>query len=357
MVINSLKLVNFRSYKEQRFELGKGITVVVGPNASGKTNLLEAIYVLAITKSFRAKDPALVAHNQDFFRIEAASAATDLSFGYGLIDGSLVKRVSHGGVKRSLVQHIGTVGVTLFEPNDLLLLSGAPSGRRGYLDSILSQTDREYFKTLAEYRRVLKQRNSLLDGFDESQIRSQIFAWDVKLTAAAAKLYEARLALIEYLNTAIPVHYGDIAGEQLDFALSYAASVDTTDYAASFLKALETNLARDMAIGFTTIGPHREDFKVAFRNNEITNLASRGEARTAVLAMKLAEIAYMEQHLDTKPILLLDDVFSELDSSRRAFLVSRLTGYQTIITTTDADHILADIPTDYKRIETSLNHE
>lgn len=355
MAITSLNLTNFRSYDERQFDIGPNVTLVVGPNASGKTNLLESLYVLASTKSFRTRDFGLVRHTQDHFRVAASFNDDEVALGYKTENGRQTKQVSRNGVKQTLVSHVGTIQVTLFEPTDLELVSGAPDRRRRYLDFILCQTDRGYLKIINEYRRVLRQRNSLLSAFDTSRIQHEIFAWDIKLTELAVEIYRRRRQLVEYLNVLIPDLYQDVAGEMVDLQINYQPSVAGGDYANNFMTELANRLTTDLAAGFTTIGPHREDFKVGFKNNDITDVASRGETRTVVLVMKLAELAYSEQQSGVKPILLLDDVFSELDNSRRGYLTQKVGEYQTIITTTEADSIKG-ISRDYALIETEPAH-
>ena len=354
MRIQSLELTNFRSYEAARFELHPDVTLVVGPNASGKTNLLESLYVLASTKSFRAKDRDLVRHGQDHYRVVAQTDGTEFALGYAVGETS-EKKITHDGVKRTLVGHVGQIQVTLFEPTDLELVAGAPEARRRYLDFLLCQTNRTYLKTLQQYRRVLKQRNALLDGFDMERIREQIFAWDVKLAELAVEIYRQRQELLRVLSEATPLLYREIAGETVEVGFEYIPSV-TGVYASEFLEALARNLTRDLAAGFTTIGPHREDFRIIFKNNDITKVASRGETRTLVLAMKLAELGYAEEHTGVSPLLLLDDVFSELDKYRRGYLLDRLDGYQTVVTTTDADAIAREFKTAHKIISTEAAH-
>jgi DNA replication and repair protein RecF len=355
MTIEGLELANFRSYTEAQFDLHPNVTIVAGPNASGKTNLLESIYVLASTKSFRARDRDLIRHDQDQFRIAAKFDSDDFALALSTTDGSMQKKITHGGVKRTLVSHVGRIQVTLFEPTDLELVSGPPESRRRYLDFILCQTDRSYLKTLQQYRRVLKQRNTLLDGFDMERIREQIFAWDVKLAELALEIYESRQRLLEVMSQLVPEFYRDIAGEGEAVRFEYLPSV-AAPYGENFLEVLAQNLTRDLAAGFTTIGPHREDFKVAFKNNEITSVASRGEVRTFILAMKLAELTYAEQRTGIRPILLLDDVFSELDRQRRGFLLDRLQSHQTVITTTDADAVTREFHTPHSLILTEASN-
>ena len=350
MRVESLELTNFRSYERADFVLHPDVTLVVGPNASGKTNLLESMYVMASTRSFRAKDKDLVRHDQDHFRIVARGDDREYAFGFSMA-GPTQKKITHDGVKRALAMHVGTIQVTLFEPGDLDLLAGSPDPRRKYLDFILCQTDRAYLRTLQQYRRVLKQRNTLLDADQPARARDQMFAWNIKLAELAVEIYGRRMRLIGELNEAIPLLYSQIAGAAEALELEYIPSVDG-DYADSFLQTLEDNFARDLGAGFTTIGPHREDFLVKFKGSLIERVASRGEVRTVVLAMKLGEVAYAEASTGVRPILLLDDVFSELDANRRGFLLGRLEGYQTIITTTDADAMTREFNTPYAVIST-----
>jgi DNA replication and repair protein RecF len=345
MAIRSVELTNFRSYENIRYDFDPAVTLIVGPNASGKTNLLESLYVLAVTRSFRARDRELVRHEQDHFRIVAKSDEAEYALALSVANGSLEKRVTHDDVKQTLVKHIGQLQVTLFEPTDLDLVSGPPEVRRKYLDFLLSQTDRDYLKTLTSYKRVLHQRNALLEGFDIERLRREVFAWDVQLTELATRIHERRTELVAVLNKALPAIYGDIAGTVEPLELEYLSSIKARDYGTAFMEALTNNLTRDLGAGFTTIGPHRDDFKVHFKNNDIMSVASRGETRTVVLACKLAELSYAEEVTGIRPLLLLDDVFSELDHDRRTYLTNRLSGYQTIITTTDADSITRQITT------------
>jgi DNA replication and repair protein RecF len=351
MTIDRLSLTNFRSYEDTQFALDPSLTIVAGPNASGKTNLLEGLYALAITKSFRAKDRELVRHGSDFFRIVVRSEEVEYALGLQIVSGRLEKKVTHDNVPRTLAAHVGLIPVTLFEPADLELVSGPPEGRRRYLDFMLMQTDRTYLKTLQSYRRVLKQRNALLGDEGYGRIQQQIFAWDIQLTQLAVEIYDNRQRLLAQLNRAVPVTYGEIAGESQDIEFVYEPSI-LGDYTREFAEQLSRNLSRDIAAGFTTIGPHREDFGIRFAGREITTVASRGEVRTAVLAMKMAELSYIELIKGTKSLLLLDDVFSELDKMRRKYLIERLGGHQTVITTTDADIVTREFNVPHHVIST-----
>jgi DNA replication and repair protein RecF len=334
-VISRLSLTNFRSYKERSVSLDPGITVVVGPNATGKTNLLEAVFVMATTRSFRAKDKELIHHGETFYRLVAATDEGERSLGYQSTIEGTEKRAHYDGVKQSLVQHLGSIRTVLFEPNDLQLILGSPDRRRRYLDFILTQTNAAYLSTLHRYRRVLQQRNRLLGDWHGQT--SELFAWNIKLAELAADIDSARREVVGHINQLATNLYKDIAGSPEHLELRYIGSAAGDDYASEFIKLLESNLSRDIGAGFTTTGPHRDDFDISFKHSDITSVASRGEMRTVVLVLKLAELAYVQQQSDVSPILLLDDVFSELDEQRRAYLINTLGEYQSIITTTDGD--------------------
>lgn len=336
MTVSSLTLTNFRSYEEKSITLDPVVTLVVGPNATGKTNLLEALFVLATTRSFRARDGELIRHNQDFFRIAATINDTEVSLGYQRTNtGGTEKRVRHNNSPKTLIDHLGTLRVVLFEPNDLLLIHGSPDRRRRYLDFTLTQTDSHYTKTLAQYRRVLQQRNRLLSDWQGNA--ENLFAWNVQLAELAATIDERRRQVVMELAKLARQRYQDIAGTTEPLDLEYQGAASPNDYANDFLRQLEANVGRDVGAGFTTIGPHRDDLAISFKNADITTVASRGEMRTVVLALKLAELAYIEEQSGTRPLLLLDDVFSELDDSRRRYLLNTLGRYQAVITTTNAD--------------------
>jgi len=352
MALLRVSLTNFRSYDTAEFSLHPEVTLVVGPNASGKTNMLESLFVLATTKSFRAADRDLVRKDQDFFRVVASDEQTEYALGLSVAPVT-EKRVSHNGDKRTLSAHVGEIQVALFEPTDLDMVTGPPDLRRRYLDFILCQTDKGYLKTLQAYKRVLRHRNALLEGFDERAVASQLFAWNLKLTELAMEMAGRRIELLEALNELVPKLYADIAGSPVVLAMEYLPSVPADSYGDNFLVALEKNLRRDLAAGFTTIGPHREDWRVSFNGSAVGAVASRGETRTLVLALKLAEMDYLEARTGRRPLLLLDDVFSELDHSRRVALLRRLGGRQSVITTTDADSITHDIVNNFTIIRTA----
>ncbi|HVX48140.1 MAG TPA: DNA replication and repair protein RecF [Candidatus Saccharimonadales bacterium] len=336
-MIIDLRLQNFRSYGNASFELSPGVNIVVGPNASGKTNLLEALLVMARGSSYRAKDSELVSFNKPWTRLDI-----------NLIDGGqrTVKIVREPALaktyeldkktyKRLMLQH--TLPVVLFEPEDLRLLSGGPERRRDYLDDLLEQTRPGYGTIRRQYRRALAQRNSLLK---QNGNRDQVFPWSVRLSELAGQIGRFRAELTTELNKEMTGLYRELSGTKTKVSLEYQSSQPVDNYETALLKNLESSWELDLARGFTGQGPHRDDLLVLFNGRPASEVASRGEVRTAVLALKIIELKLIEKLRQQPPLLLLDDVFSELDGKRRHALTDHLSSYQTFITTTDADAVV-----------------
>jgi DNA replication and repair protein RecF len=337
-MIRSLSLTNFRSYKAIDLVFEDNLTVISGPNAVGKTNLLESIFVASTSKSFRARDLDLVNTGENFFRVVAEfdDDAVELSL---LREGeSHSKRLKLNSKKQSLHTLLGRNPVTLFEPHDMLLFDGSPERRRRYIDTVLCQVSPIYVEALATYRRALKQRNSLLHaakvrgGFASDD---ELFVWDVQLSEPGKRLYDLRKDFVSELSPLVKEVYETIAGSDTELELQYCPNTDMDK--RDFLSALSTSRIKDRGAGFTTCGPHRDDMDLLFKDGDITTSASRGETRTAILALKIAEMRFIKDKLGKKPILLLDDVFSELDASRRKHLMELISTQQTLLTTTEVD--------------------
>ncbi|MDB5184886.1 MAG: replication and repair protein RecF [Candidatus Saccharibacteria bacterium] len=335
-MITNLRLQHFRSYGDKTFHFRSGVTIIAGPNASGKTNLLEAILVLATGSSYRVKDVDLIERNQSWARLDAHNQAGELRTVKLLTEPSPSKSYELAGkpTKRLLLKD--TLPVVLFEPNHLQLLTGSPSRRRDYLDELLSQTQPGYATHLRNYKRTLAQRNSLLKQ-PLRAVEGQMFAWDVRLSELAATIVRARASLVDGLQANIGELYKDVSHAGTEVSLRYESRFRPEHYESHMLKKLENDLQLDKMRGFTATGPHREDLAVLFEDRLASETASRGEARTAVLALKILELRMLHAVRGEAPLLLLDDVFSELDSERRKALTSYLKEYQTFITTTDAD--------------------
>lgn len=335
-MLQSIRLQHFRSYDDASFEFVPGVNIIVGPNAGGKTNLLEAILVLARGSSYRSSDSEIVAFGQPWARLDA------------FVDGTehIVKLVREpkqekvydiGGriYRRLSLQH--ELPVVLFEPDHLQLLSGPPEGRRDYLDSLLSQTVIGYGTVLRDYRRTLSQRNRLLKSHRAPA--EQLFPWNVRLSQLGARIARQRLQLMKLINGRIGDLYRDLARSDTTVTVQYRIAAAPGQYESVMLQQLEQRLPRDIDRGYTSFGPHREDFDVLFDGHPAADAASRGEVRTFVLSAKIIELGILEEQRGQKPLVLLDDVFSELDATRRRALTTHLNDYQTFITTTDADVI------------------
>lgn len=348
MALRQVELVNFRSYQYYRLSLSAATTIVVGPNGSGKTNLLEAIYVLATTKSWRAADRQLVKEGAVGFKLITAVGSHTLAVSFQA--DPRLKKAQINQRAYPPEKYLGRLQAVLFEPHGVEIIIGPPDLRRRWLNQILATTDRRYLDSWQRYRHLLVQRNRLLKS-PPSQVREQIFAWDLQLVELAASLVRARGLLLTDFNQQIGKLYRQMAGDVIDIKLGYQSPVGLDDYASGLLGLLAQNLNRDLQLGFTSLGPHRDDVRISFGGKPITQVASRGEMRTVLLALKLAEATWRESRTHQRPILLFDDVFGELDTNRRRFLLARLKGSQAVITATDAQGITRFLPTRHKLIK------
>ncbi len=336
-MIQSIRLQHFRSYTDDSFEFTPSVNIIVGPNASGKTNLLEAILVMARGSSYRALDEELVELNQPWARIDGL--ADNYQRVVKLINKPKPEKIyelSGRVIKRLTLDD--TLPVVLFEPNNLSLLIGPPERRRDYLDELLTQTITGYGQTLRSYRRALAQRNRLLKS--PYIVGDELFPWNVRLSELGGVIVRARTQLTQAINQKIGKLYQELSRNGTRASVAYRIVGKPEEYESQMLHQLESRLIRDRALGFTSFGPHREDLDVLFNSLPAATTASRGETRTFVLGLKLIELELLKEKRDKLPLLLLDDVFSELDGARRQALTAHLQPYQSFITTTDADVVL-----------------
>lgn len=322
MTVQDLTIQNFRSYTKKTFSFSPESTLVVGPNASGKTNILEALFMLATGKSFRAgQDREVIRWGAEFSWVKGKLTETKLE----LLVTSETKKYKVNGVSRRQLDFIGNLRTVLFWPEDLELVTDSPSRRRKYLDSVLIQVDREYRRNLLSYERALRQRNRLLDLINEGKAhRHQLYFWNQLLIGAGGYLTDKRASYIEFLNTyRLP---------QITYRILYDKSVISD---ARLLQYKD----EEVAAKATLVGPHRDDMSFEMKqNSEFINLSafgSRGEQRLAILWLKLAELNFIEVKVSDRPILLLDDIFSELDEEHRALVINLIGKQQTIITSAD----------------------
>lgn len=347
MFLSSLSLLNLRNYKKADFKFSKSVTLFVGPNTSGKTNLLEAIYFLSSGKSFRAeKDSDCLRWGEETANVECSAFALQgratadklinnsqlkIILTRGILQGEKVplKKYFVNGVSKRPVDFIGNLRCVLFRPEDLELITNSPGTRRDYLDSFLVQIDREYRQCLLAYQKGLRQRNRLLDFIRDGKANSsQLYFWDKLLIKNGNIITNKRREYIDFLNSQIDI-FSDL---EIEYDLSAISE-----------ERLEKYKKEEVLAGATLVGPHRDDFIVYQRKDNILrnvhNFGSRGEQRLAVLSLKLCELDYIEKITGERPILLLDDIFSELDSEHRELVIKAIPRQQTIITTTDHQFI------------------
>ncbi|OGL35968.1 hypothetical protein A3F65_02605 [Candidatus Saccharibacteria bacterium RIFCSPHIGHO2_12_FULL_47_16b] len=339
-MINSIRLQNFRSYTDDSFEFEAGVNIIVGPNASGKTNLLQAVAVILNGNSFKPRDNELVRFGKNWSRLDCVADGQQRILKISNEDDRLQKiyEINNQLIRRLTLDK--TLPVVLFEPNHLQLMIRGPEQRRDYFDDLLERTLPGFKTTAAKYRRAVAQRNALLKR-GPAKAQQQLFVWNIRLSELGAEIVQARYALLETFNKKISRVYSQIAGKRTSIKLDYVTPLRIDNYSSSLLSHLEKNTNRDFNLGFTSYGPHREDIGITINKKPAATHASRGEMRSIVLALKIAELDLLESARDTKPLLLLDDVFSELDGARRRHLVEHLKNHQTLITTTDADSVIA----------------
>lgn len=341
-MISEIRLQHFRSYTDAIFRFSPEVTVVVGANASGKTNLLESLLVVAKGSSYRVKDNDLIQFDNAWARVDAK---TNQGIRTLKLTRDPQKKLfeieSHPYLRLPSTKYLPVV---LFEPNHMLLFSGSPELRRSFLDDMLEQTSVQFGQFRRHYKRVLAQRNALLKNNPRNQ--QELFVWNVRLSELGGKIVRERNKLVNNFNQLVTFLYNEISGEQSNIHLIYNSQFVVEQYETSLLEKLEQSTELDILRGFTAHGPHRDDLAAEINNKAFAESASRGENRTLVLVLKLLELEYIQQASDKKAILLLDDVFSELDASRRAALIKCIKNQQTIITTTDADIALAELKAD-----------
>lgn len=339
-MIDSIRLQNFRSYKDESFEFEDGVNIVVGPNASGKTNLLDAVLVLSRGSSFRSRDADLIKFSAPWSRLDGYFGKQPRSVKIEVQDSHIDKSflLNDKAYKRLKLEK--TVPVVFFEPNHLQMITRSPERRREFFDDLLERSLVGFRPLAGKYRRALAQRNSLLKQ-NPARASNQIFVWNVRLSELGSKVAEARCQLIDEMNEQISSIYSKIAGTKSSVVVSYETDLPKKNYASQLLKMLEMSAEFDFARGFTGYGPHRDDVSFKLNGEQLNKTASRGETRSLLLALKVFELGLIEKARGEKPIFLLDDVFSELDGKRRRALVKHLKKHQTIMTTTDADAVIS----------------
>ena len=340
MIIKSLELADFRNYDSLHIEFSEGTNILYGDNAQGKTNILEAIYLSAITKSHKgSKDRDIVnfdkeeAHIRTYLEKDGIETRVDMHLrknkSKGIaIDGQKIKKAA---------ELIGLLNVVFFSPEDLSIIKNGPAERRRFVDMELCQLDQFYLYNLNHYNKIVNQRNKLLkDMYFNPSLRDTLNIWDSQLISFGSKIIERRKLFVEQLNEIILEIHRKLSGGKEDLIICYEPDVMIEDYS----NILNMNQEKDIKLKQTSTGPHRDDFCFKVGNIDIRKFGSQGQQRTAALSLKLSEIEMVKKITKENPVLLLDDVLSELDSNRQNYLLSTIGDIQTIITCTGLDEFV-----------------
>lgn len=341
MQITNLVLKDFRSYKDSKFVFSPKVNVIVGKNAKGKTNILEAVFFMIIGKSFRtSKEKDVINWGQEYAYISGEFQKKYREVNIEMFFSSLKKKaVKIDGVSiRRIGELLGSVNAVFFSPDELRLIKNSPDERRRFMNIILSQTNKSYFYLLGRYEKVLANRNKLLKtSHDKNVLIETIDIWNRALSDLAEKIYRERAKLIEELSPFAKKAQEYLSNGKENIEIVYKSSFDGEDYAKKMMKGLEKNLDRDFKLGYTSLGVHRDEIDIYLNGVEVKIFGSQGQQRTVALSLKLAELEIIKERTGEEPLLLLDDVFSELDKDRRKKLLKFTSKAQTIITCTDFD--------------------
>lgn len=340
MYVESIELENYRNYRNVKVEFGRNTNILYGNNAQGKTNILESIYMAATTKSHRgSKDRDIIRIGEDESHIRLFVNKQDISH---RIDMHLRKNKNKGvaidGIPiRRAIELYGLLNVIFFSPEDLTIIKNGPAERRRFMDLELCQISRLYYQNLSSYNKILNQRNNLLKQiYYNKNLMDTLDVWNTQLVDSGVRIIKERRNFIEMMNEIIgDIHSRLTSGrEKLD--ITYDCNVDED----SFEKALQEKLETDLRYSSTQSGPHRDDISFLINGIDARKYGSQGQQRTVALSLKMAEIKLVKKIINDNPILLLDDVMSELDTSRRDALIEEIKDIQTIITCTGYDDFI-----------------
>lgn len=340
MIIKSIKLEHFRNYESLDLDFEKGTNILYGDNAQGKTNVLEAIYLSATTKSHKgSKDKEIVNFDKEEAHIRTILDKEGMEY---RVDMHLRKNKSKGiaingqPIKKA-ADLIGLLNVVFFSPEDLSIIKNGPSERRKFVDMELFQIDKYYLYNLNQYNKIINQRNKLLkDFYHNSDLNETLQVWNMQLVTYGNQIIRRREMFVEQLNEIIYDIHKNLSGGKEELKVVYEPNVSEDNFEAK----LKASQEKDIKLKMTSAGPHRDDFCFMVNGVDIRKYGSQGQQRTAALSLKLAEIELVKKVTGDKPVLLLDDVLSELDSHRQNYLLNNIGDIQTIITCTGLDEFI-----------------
>lgn len=344
MKIESIRLKNYRNYKDVNINFSGKRNILLGDNGQGKTNILEAIFLCATGRSHRtARDIELVKHEEDGFficlNINANGLSKKIEIAY---KNSEKKRIKINEIPiKKIGELIGNINVVLFSPEDLLVIKEGPSGRRRFVDITLSQLKPSYFHELQQYIKILAQRNTLLKDIDKSKhFEETLEVWNKSLASTGSRIIRYRNEYIEKLSLKSKKYHMMLSGNSEELYLKYAPNIEinkdmsVSEIEERFINKINEKKRIEIIKGMTLVGPQRDDIEVLLNGDNLKAYGSQGQQRTAVLSMKLSEIEIIKEDSGEMPILLLDDVMSELDEKRMSKLIENVGEVQTFITTT-----------------------
>lgn len=339
MYINSINLENFRNYSNKSFTFSEGINVIEGANAVGKTNLVEAVYFCAVGKSPRTnKDKELIKWDAEYAKIALKSVGKyRTSRITAMLSKNGEKRIAIDGAGiTKMGELIGRLGVVFFSPDELKMIKESPQERRRFMDISLSQQSLSYFYSLQKYTKILAQRNNLLkENYNQKYFEQTLPIWDIQLAQEGAEIITKRREFIDFLSPIVDTCHRSVAGKDNGLDIRYETLIKGENIKDELLNLLNENRDKDIRLGYTTVGPHRDDMLITSCGVDLRNYGSQGQQRTAALSLKLAETQCIEMRTGEKPILILDDVLSELDPFRRKELLKQSKNQQTLLTCTD----------------------
>ncbi len=339
MKLHSMTLINFRNHKNFRCEPEGDSVSIFGQNGSGKTNILEAIHMLSTTKSLRTNyDREVISHDEKMARIDAvienADGKADLEFiivASDKYENASKKLVKINKVGRSIQKFAGILTSVLFSPTEIEIFASPPSQRRKYLDSIFFQIDSKYKRAHTQYTKIMRQRNKLLEQIREhNRGYRQIEFWNEKLIETGAQIQEKRAEFFSFLTEELPTRAGSLNGKDFEYAAVYKKNKVSGERLAEYRD-------REIASRSTLVGPHRDDFCIKLGGYDVGQFGSRGQQRGTLLALKLCELDFITRKNGERPLLLLDDIFSEFDEKHRDAVMQSISAQQTIVTSAD-DH-------------------
>ena len=363
MDLLSLRLQSFRSYKSLQLTPPKGVTVIVGENGTGKTNLLEAIHLCCLGRSHRtSNDSELIQYNEETAAVQLVVNRKDGKHDVGVRLYRNQKRKKllylNGKTAPKIGEMMGHATCVMFAPEDLSIVKDGPACRRRFLDMLLSQINRPYFYALQNYHFALRQRNALLKTMRFDSDPNLLDVWDEQLSQAGAPIIRMRRQTIQRLNELASSHYAFISGRQEEtLCIAYQGRISPENEAEKLFRALVETRPEDIRRQATGVGPHRDDLGIDLAGQDLRAFASQGQARTAALSLKLAAYDILTAEQGEPPLLLLDDVLSELDPTRREKLIERIKGAQAFITCTDQSDFLGATPACVLRVHNGIIEE